>query len=96
MENKHTLIARDVELKNKLTGRLNRIEGQIRGINKMVDNDIYCDDILTQISAAKAALNAVSKLVLEHHLHGCVLEKIKNDDETIVEELLTTLNKMLK
>ena len=82
--------------KKNLIVRLNKIEGQIKGVKKMVEEDIYCDDVLNQISSIKSALNGLSKALLERHLNTCVIEKIKNDDTTVIEELLTTLNKMLK
>lgn len=82
--------------KKNLIVRLNKIEGQIRGIKKMVEDDIYCDDVLNQISSIKSALNGLSKALLERHLNTCVVEKIKNNDTEVVDELLTTINKMLK
>lgn len=85
------------ELKSKLKSRMNRIEGQIRGINKMVENDIYCDDILNQISSVKAALNGVAKLILESHMRKCVVREVKNgNEEQVITELLYTLSKMMK
>lgn len=88
----------DEHNKNKkdLITRLNKIEGQIRGIKKMVEEDTYCDDVLNQVSSAKAALNGLSKALLERHINTCVIEKIKNDETEVVKELLATLNKMLK
>lgn len=82
--------------KKKMINRLNRIEGQIKGVRKMVENDIYCDDVLNQISSIKSALNGLSKALLERHLKNCVIDKIKDDDENIIEELLITMHKMLK
>ena len=82
--------------KKDLMTRLNKIEGQVRGIKKMVEEDIYCDDVLNQISSVKSALNGLSKAILERHLNTCVIEKIKNDETEVVKELLITLNKMLK
>lgn len=87
---------RDLKLKSSLLTRLNRVEGQVRGIKGMVERDIYCDDILNQISAAQAALDAVSKLVLENHIRGCLVEKIKAGEDDIVDELLITIGKLLK
>ena len=85
------------ETKQKLKARLNRIEGQIRGINNMVEKDAYCDDILNQISSVRAALAGVSKQVLEGHLKHCVVDGIKEGREgQIIEELISTLNKMIK
>lgn len=82
--------------KKALISRLNKIEGQVKGVKKMVEEDIYCDDVLNQISSIKAALNGLSKALLERHLNTCVIEKIKNNDSEVIEELLLTLNKMLK
>ena len=82
--------------KKDLINRLNKIEGQIRGITKMVDEDIYCDEVLNQVSSAKAALNGLSKVLLERHINTCVIEKIKNDDTEVVKELLITVNRILK
>ncbi len=85
------------ETKQKLKARLNRIEGQIRGISNMVEKDAYCDDILNQISSVRAALAGVSKQVLEGHLKHCVVDGIKEGREgQIIEELISTLNKMMK
>lgn len=85
------------ETKQKLKARLNRIEGQVRGINNMIEKDAYCDDILNQISSVRAALAGVSKQVLEGHLKHCVVDGIKEGNEgQIVEELIATLNKMMK
>lgn len=85
------------EIKKKLTIRLNRIEGQIRGIKNMIDEDIHCDDILNQISSVRAALAGVSKKVLENHLKHCVVTGIKDgNEEQVIEELIGTLNKMMR
>ncbi len=67
--------------KKKLINRLSRIEGQVKGVKKMIDEDIYCDDVLNQISSIKAALNGLSKALLERHLKTCVVEKISNGEE---------------
>lgn len=80
-----------------LTNRLSRIEGQVRGIKKMVENDVYCTDILTQVSAIQSALNAFNKEILSNHIKTCVVEGIKNNnEEEIVEELLVTLKKLMR
>jgi len=86
---------RDERLKENLMTRLNRIEGQVRGIKGMIEKDSYCDDVLNQISAAQAALDSVSKLVLENHIKGCLVEKIQAGDDKIVDELLVTIGKLL-
>ena len=88
-------LGRDKELKGNLVTRLNRVEGQVRGIKGMVEKDAYCNDILNQIAAAQAALDSVSKLVLENHIRGCLVEKIQAGDDKIVDELLVTIGKML-
>jgi len=63
-----------------LARRLNRIEGQVRGIGRMIDEDRYCIDILTQVSAVQSALDALALQLLEHHLHGCVQHAVKSGD----------------
>ncbi|MHB1483993.1 MAG: metal-sensitive transcriptional regulator [Saccharofermentanales bacterium] len=87
--------ARDAKLKSGLVTRLNKVEGQIRGIKGMVEKDIYCDEILNQISAAQAALDSISRVVLENHIKGCLVSKIKNGEDEIVDELLITIGKLL-
>ncbi|MGL4971221.1 MAG: metal-sensitive transcriptional regulator [Cetobacterium sp.] len=83
--------------KKKMIARANRIEGQIRGIKRMIEEDDYCDDVLNQIASAKAALNGIAKLILEDHLKKCVVLGIKNNDENkVIDELLYTLGKMMK
>lgn len=86
-----------LETKQRLRARLNRIEGQIRGIKNMIEEDVHCDDILNQISSARAALAGVSKKLLEGHLKHCVVDGIKDGkEEQVIEELISTLNKMMK
>lgn len=82
--------------KKKLINRLSRIEGQIRGIKKMIENDAYCVDVLTQTSAANSALNSFSRDVLTRHLKTCVVRDIKADDESAVEELAELVKKLMK
>lgn len=79
-----------------LIRRLNRIEGQIRGIRGMVERDAYCTDILVQVSAANAALNSFNRVLLANHIKTCVTEDIKAGKEDTVEELLKVLTKMMK
>ncbi|MDF2654575.1 MAG: CsoR family transcriptional regulator [Bacillota bacterium] len=86
---------REEKLKASLVTRLNRVEGQVRGIKGMIERDVYCNDVLNQISAVQAALDSVSKLVLENHIRGCLVEKIQAGDDKIVDELLVTIGKML-
>lgn len=89
------MTVREEKLKAALVLRLNRVEGQVRGIKGMVEKETYCDDILNQISAAQAALNSISKLVLENHIRGCLVKKIRNGEDEIIDELLITIGKLL-
>jgi DNA-binding FrmR family transcriptional regulator len=86
---------REEKLRSSLIKRLNCVEGQVRGIKGMVEKDVYCDDILNQIAAVRAALTSISKIVLENHIHGCLVEKIRNGEDDVVDELLTTIGKLL-
>lgn len=83
-------------VKKDLTTRLNRIEGQIRGIKGMVDKDVYCDDIITQLSATQSALNSVAKVLLDGHLKGCVKERLAAGENEVLDELLTTVQKLMR
>ena len=87
---------REEEYKNKLVSRLNRAEGQIRGIRNMVEKDAYCDDILNQISAVQAAVDSVGKMILESHIRGCVVRDIQAGREEIIDELMGTIGRMMK
>lgn len=87
---------RSEEEKRLLINRLNRIEGQIRGIRKMVEENAYCTDVLTQVSAANAALNAFNKELLASHIKTCVTDDIKNDNLQTVDELVATLQKLMR
>lgn len=86
---------REEKLKTNLMRRLNRVEGQVRGVKGMIERDVYCNDVLNQIAAAQAALDAVSKLVLESHIRGCLVKKIQAGEDDIIDELLVTIGKML-
>ena len=79
-----------------LINRLNRIEGQIRGIRGMVEKDAYCPDILVQVAAANAALNSFNKVLLANHIKSCVTNDIKAGKEETVDELVATLQKLMK
>lgn len=93
-EEKHT--HRDRDEINSLVNRLNRIEGQIRGIKSMVENGSYCMDIMTQVSAASAALNSFNKEILNRHLHSCVVRDIQNGNLESVDELSELFKKVMK
>ncbi|EIJ78357.1 hypothetical protein PB1_12384 [Bacillus methanolicus PB1] len=84
------------KVKKNLIIRLNRIEGQIRGIKGLIERDTYCDDVITQISATQSALNSVAKILLEGHLKNCVLERIQEGDMEVLDEVLVTIQKLLK
>jgi len=79
-----------------LIHRLSRIEGQIRGIRGMVERDAYCTDILTQVAAASAALNAFTKVLLANHIKTCVARDIREGKDETVDELVATLQKLMK
>ena len=79
-----------------LVNRLSRIEGQVRGIRKMVDNVAYCPDILIQVSAVNAALNSFNKVLLANHIRTCVSEDIRAGKEDTVDELVATLQKLMR
>lgn len=83
-------------VKKNLVTRLNRVEGQIRGIKGLIERDTYCDDVITQISATQAALNSVAKILLEGHLKNCVVERIQEGDMEVVDEVLVTIQKLMK
>lgn len=88
--------ARSEEERTKLIHRLNRIEGQIRGLRGMIERDAYCADILTQSAAAAAAINAFNKEVLARHIESCVVRDIRAGDEGVVDELVTLVQKLMK
>ena len=79
-----------------LINRLSRIEGQIRGIRGMIENDAYCVDVLTQVSAARNSLNSFSKVVLSNHIKSCVAEDVRQGSTEKVNELVDLLQKMMK
>jgi len=79
-----------------LMNRLNRIEGQIRGIKGMVEKDAYCTDILIQVSAVNAALNSFNKVLLANHIKTCVTQDIRKGKEETVDELVTVLQKLMR
>ena len=92
MKKKH----REEEEFRKLMNRLNRIEGQVRGVKKMLEEEQYCVDILTQVSAIQAALNAFNKELLSSHIHSCVVEEIQKGNTDVVDELCESIRKLMK
>lgn len=92
--NKTTM--RSDEQKKKLINRLSRLEGQIRGIKGMIENDAYCTDILVQSAAAGAAINAFNRELLDSHIRGCVANDIRQGHDEVIDDLLNTLYKLMK
>ena len=88
--------ARSTEEQKKLIHRLNRIEGQICGIRKMVETNAYCTDILMQSAAVNAAVNAFNKELLASHIRGCVSRDIREGKDEVIDELVATLQKLMK
>jgi len=84
------------ETKVKMVQRMNRIEGQIRGIARMIEEDVYCDDILHQFMSVESAINGVKTALLEAHMKGCVVCQIREGKTEVVDELLKTITKMTK
>lgn len=87
---------RTYEEKKKLINRLNRIEGQVRGIRGMIEKDAYCADVLVQSAAVNAAINSFNKDLLSRHIHSCVVRDIKNGDEEVIDELMKLITKLMK
>ena len=91
---KHTL--RSEEQKKALINRLKRIEGQVRGVQQMLEKDAYCNDILVQSAAISAAMNAFNKEILATHIHTCVVRDIREGRDEDVDELVSTIQKLMK
>ena len=87
---------RSPEEYKKLIHRLNRIEGQIRGIRNMLENDAYCPDILIQSAAVNAAVNAFNKELLANHIRTCVANDIRAGKDEVIDELVCTMQKLMK
>ena len=79
-----------------LTNRLSRIEGQVRGIKGMIEKDAYCTDVLIQVSAVNAALNSFNKVLLEGHIKNCVTQEILDGKRDTVDELVVTMQKLMR
>lgn len=92
----HKTKERTDEERRKMINRLSRIEGQVRGIKRMVENNAYCPDILIQVSAVNAALNSFNKVLLAEHLKTCVAEDIREGKDETIEELVLVLQKLMK
>ena len=79
-----------------LMNRLKRIEGQVRGIQGMLEKDAYCTDIMVQVAAVNAALNSFNKKLLANHIHTCVADNIRQGNDEVIEELVNTLQKLMR
>lgn len=88
--------SRSEEERKKLVNRLSRIEGQIRGLKGMVESDVYCNDILVQSAAVTAAVNAFNKELLASHIRSCVVRDIQEGRDEVVDELVGTIQKLMK
>ncbi len=93
-QNKKTI--RSDEQKKALINRLKRIEGQVRGIQSMIEENAYCNDVLMQSAAVNAAMNAFNKELLASHIRNCVVRDIRNGNDEIIDELVTTMQKLMK
>jgi DNA-binding FrmR family transcriptional regulator len=88
-------VARDTHAKDAIGKRLARIEGQVRGIARMIEEDRYCVDVLTQVSAVRSALDAIALGLLEHHLHGCVQDAIVSGrGDAAIDEAMSVIRKV--
>ena len=96
MDNCCKTTVRDPEEVRKLMNRLSRMEGQIRGIRNMLENDAYCNDILIQSAAVTAAMNAFNRELIASHLRTCVARDLREGNEEVIDELVVTLQKMMK
>lgn len=92
----HKLKNREEKEKKALGNRLSRIEGQIRGIKGMLDNEAYCTDVIVQVMAVQAALNAFNKELLGQHIKTCVVDDIQEGNLDVIDELVTTIQKIMK
>ena len=87
---------RDEAEKKDMIHRLSRIEGQVRGIRRMMEEDAYCPDVLTQVSAVSSAMASFSKVLLASHIRSCVVEEIRNGNDETIDELVCTLQKLMR
>ena len=101
MEDANVCSCRKVKMRSeteieKLIHRLNRIEGQIRGIRGMLDRNAYCTDVMVQVAAVNAALSAFNRELLSNHLRTCVAEDIRQGKDEVIDELMDTLQRLMK
>jgi len=84
----------DEKTVQELSSRLNRIEGQIKGIKRMIEGGVYCDDVLNQIASTQSALNGVARLLLEKHIKSCIKGQLKAGDDEVISELMKTISRL--
>lgn len=97
MEHKHDHCKtknRDEAEKKAIFNRINRIEGQLRGIKQMIENNVYCDDVLIQVSAVTNSLRSLGRLLLENHIRTCVKDELQSGNDEIICELINSLSKL--
>lgn len=87
---------RDEKEFKDLMNRLKRIEGQVRGVEGMLENNAYCTDVLIQVSAITSALNSFNKALLANHMKTCVAQNIREGNDDVIDELVVTLQKLMK
>ena len=87
---------RTEEQKKKLLNRLSRLEGQVRGVKKMIENDAYCNDVLTQSAAIAAAVDALNREILRAHIHSCVVRDIREGNDEVADELIATIERLMR
>ena len=87
---------RTEEQKKKLLNRLNRIEGQVRGVRNMIENDAYCNDVLTQSAASAAAVDALNREILRAHIRTCVVRDIRAGKDEVTDELIDTIERLMR
>jgi DNA-binding FrmR family transcriptional regulator len=92
----HKTKERSMKEYKALMNRLNRIEGQVRGVKNMLEQNAYCTDIMTQVAAINSALNSFNKVLLENHMKTCMIKEIREGNEDALEELLPVLQKLMK
>lgn len=87
---------RGIDEKKLITNRLNRINGQINGIKKMIENDAYCNDVLIQLKAVESSIQSLSNHILENHLYNCVTRDLENGELDIIDELISLFKRFNK
>lgn len=95
-ESSNKTTVRTVDNKRKMINRLRRIQGQVRGLEAMIEKDAYCNDILQQSAAVNAAINAFNRELIANHMRSCVARDIKEGKEEVIDELVATLQKLMK